>query len=84
MVDLIKQALTRRRPRGSRAIEEPNERLVYIVKFALGMTASLAGIEIAHLVVLHTWNSEVFAAITGLIGTVTGVFIGQKTGLEKD
>jgi hypothetical protein len=61
-------------------VEEPDERLVYIVKFALGMTASLAAIEIAHLVVLHTWNSEVFAAITGLVGTVMGVFVGQKTG----
>jgi len=79
MADWIKRALTRRRPRGSRRVEEPDERLVYVVKFALGMTGCLAAIEIAHLAILHTWNSEVFVAITGLIGTVTGIFIGQKT-----
>jgi hypothetical protein len=26
---------------------------------------------------LRVWNSEIFAAITGLIGTVTGVLIGR-------
>jgi hypothetical protein len=79
MADWIRRALTRRRPRGeSRAIEEADERLVILVKFALGMTGCLAAIEIGHLIVLHSWNSEVFAAITGLIGTVSGIFIGQK------
>jgi len=27
---------------------------------------------------LGSWNSEVFAGITGLIGTVTGILVGQK------
>jgi len=84
MAGWIRRALTRRRPRrGSRDIpdkaEEVDERLVILVKFALGMTACLAAIEIANLVVLRAWNSEVFAAITGLIGTVSGIFIAQKT-----
>jgi len=78
MADWVKRALTRRRPRGSRAVEEADERLVVVVKFALGMTACLAAIEIVNLLVLRVWNSEVFAAITGLIGTVSGIFIGQK------
>jgi hypothetical protein len=38
----------------------------------------LAAIEIAQLALLRTWNSEVFAAITGLSGTVMGIFVGQK------
>jgi len=59
--------------------EEPNESLVYVVKFGIGMTACLAAIEIAQLALLHTWNSEVFAAITGLSGTVMGIFVGQKS-----
>jgi hypothetical protein len=59
--------------------EEPNENLVYVVKFGIGMTACLAAIEIAQLALLHTWNSEVFAAITGLSGTVMGIFVGQKS-----
>lgn len=82
MKDWIKQALTRRISiKGSRRqIElEPSERLVYGVKFAMGMTVCLSALEIAHMAFLGTWNSEIFAAITGLIGTVSGVLIAQKT-----
>ena len=80
MVDIIRRALTRRRKQQGRVVtEEPNESLVYVVKFGIGMTACLAAIEIAQLALLHTWNSEVFAAITGLSGTVMGIFVGQKS-----
>ena len=65
--------------RGRWIEEEPNDNLVYVVKCGLGMTACLTAVEIAHLALLHSWNSEVFAAITGLIGTVMGVFVGQKS-----
>ena len=27
---------------------------------------------------MRVWNAEVFAAVTGLIGTVTGILIGKK------
>jgi hypothetical protein len=57
---------------------QPNEKLVYAVKFAIGMTVCLSALEIAHMAFLGTWNSEVFAGITGLIGTVSGILIGQK------
>jgi hypothetical protein len=30
-----------------------------------------------------SWSSEVFSAITGLFGTITGVFISQKTEGER-
>jgi hypothetical protein len=80
MVDIIKRALTRRRKRREWVVsEEPNESLVYVVKFGIGMTACLAAIEIAQLTLLRTWNSEIFAAITGLSGTVMGIFVGQKS-----
>jgi hypothetical protein len=80
MADPIKRALTRRRiQRGRLITEEPNERTVYVVKFALGMAACLVALQVAHLAFLRTWNSEVFAAIAGLCGTVMGVFVGQKT-----
>jgi len=82
MPDWVRRALTRKRckrgPRRFAIVEEPNEKLVYTVKFALGMTGFLSGVEVTHIIVLHTWNSEVFASITGLIGTVTGVLIGQR------
>ena len=84
MTSWIKKALTRNIARkGFRGKEQiivipPSERLVYGVKFAMGMTVCLSAIEIAHIVFLGEWNSEIFAAITGLIGTVSGVLIGQR------
>jgi hypothetical protein len=80
MADPIKRALTRRRfQRGSFIVEEPEETLVNVVKFGIGMTACLTAIEIANLAILRTWNSEVFASISGLSGIVIGVFVGRKT-----
>jgi hypothetical protein len=85
MTDWIKKALTktvqRKGSRGKKTeiiIVQPNEKLVYAVKFAIGMTVCLSALEIAHMAFLGTWNSEVFAGITGLIGTVSGILIGQK------
>lgn len=82
MTDWIREALTRKRvkkdPRGAVILEEPNEKLVYTVKFVLGMTGCLSAIEVASMAFLHAWNSEVFAAIMTLIGTATGILIGQQ------
>ncbi len=82
--DWVKRALTRRTKRkGTRGsqevlVTEPDERIVHGVKFAIGMTACLSAIEVAHLAVLGSWNSEVFTSITGLSGTVLGIFVGHK------
>ena len=84
MTGWVRKALTKTVQRkGSRGREQivvvqPNEKLVYAVKFAIGMTVCLSALEIAHMAFLGTWNSEVFAGITGLIGTVSGILIGQK------
>jgi hypothetical protein len=90
-MDWVKQALTKKcrvtdktalqGAQALAAVEEvpPSERLVLGVKFAIALTVSFTAIEIAHLALLHTWNSEVFAAITGLSGTITGILISQKT-----
>jgi hypothetical protein len=85
MTDWIRKALTktvqRKGSRGKKTeiiVVQPNEKLVYAVKFAIGMTVCLSALEIAHMAFLGTWNSEVFAGITGLIGTVSGILIGQK------
>ena len=53
---------------------------MYVVKFAIAMLACLSAVEIAHLALMGTWNSEVFSAITGLVGTVMGIFVGQRGG----
>ena len=84
--DWVKRALTRKtKCKGTRSrqevqVTEPDERIVYGVKFAIGMTACLSAIEVAHLAFLGSWNSEVFAAITGLSGTVIGIFVGKRGG----
>ena len=82
MTDWIKRALTRKTTDKTTAEVEgqPSDRLVLGVKFAIALTFSLTALEIAHLALLGTWNSEVFAAITGLTGTITGILISQKTG----
>jgi hypothetical protein len=38
----------------------------------------LSAIEIVNIIVLKVWNAEIFATITGLTGTITGVIIGKK------
>jgi hypothetical protein len=84
MRGLLKKALTRKIARkGSRGKEQiivisPSERLVVGVKFAVGMIGCLSAIEIAYMAFLGSWSSEVFACISGLIGTVSGVLIGQQ------
>ena len=83
MTSWIKRALTRKIARkGSRGKQQiivipPSERLVYGVKFAMGMTVCLSALEVAHMAFLGTWSSEIFSAITGPIGTVSGVLISQ-------
>lgn len=84
MPDLFKRALTRkihRRGPGRKdqvLVLQPNEKLVLLIKFAICMVFCFSGLEIAHLAFLGSWNSEIFATITGLSGTVMGIFVGQK------
>jgi len=80
----IKRALTKnltvKGPRGStKKIEvEPSEKLVYGVAFAMIALICLTALEAAHLAFIGRWNSEIFVAITGLIGTILGIFVGNK------
>ena len=84
MTDWVKKALTRTlTPKGSRCdvpvVVEPNPKLVLLVKFSFVVIGCLVALEIANFAFLHSWNSEVFAGISGLIGTVTGVLIGHHS-----
>lgn len=85
MRGLIRQVLTRRRitagavARKVRVEEElPKENLVILVQFSIVVIAALSIVEVVHVVFLKTWNENVFNAIVGLIGTVTGIIIGRK------
>jgi hypothetical protein len=85
MADWVRRALTRKvarssvRGEGKVTVIQPDEKLVYATKFALGMTACLTTLEIAYIAFMHSWNSEVFSAITGLSGVIVGIFMGAKT-----
>jgi len=81
LTDFVKKALTRRNAgkKGLNESIEPDKRLVLGTKFAIAITFCLSTIEIANLAILGTWNSEVFASITGLTGTITGILISQKS-----
>ena len=84
MTSWIRRALTkkiaRKGPKGKQQIIaiEPNEKLVLMVKFAIVMTLCLTGLEIAYMAFLGQWSHEVFAVISGLVGTVSGVLIGRQ------
>jgi len=79
MKDWIKRALTKHIKQRTKTIEiPPDPRLVIGVKFAIAMTIILSALETIHITFLGKWNSEIFAAITALTGTITGILIGSK------
>ena len=76
----VRRALARERiQRGRIVTEKPDEKLVIVVKFGLAMTGLLSGLELVHIVLLGSWNSEIFAAISGLSGTLSGIFVGKRS-----
>ena len=83
MTDWVRKALTRRvhqkgpRGRPQELVLTPRDELVYGVKFAIGMTACLSAVEIAHMAFLGRWNAEVFSGIMLISGTILGIFLGQ-------
>lgn len=84
MRDLIRKALTRRisvkGPRGKRAryVEvEPSDRLVYSMYFAIAALIALTLLEATYILVLRSFSTDIFAAITLVIGTILGAFFGQ-------
>ena len=79
MRNWIRESLTRITMKRRKRVEvPPSNRLLYSVYVATGSLISLVALEIAHITFLKAWNSEIFAAITALIGTISGVFLSQK------
>ena len=81
----IRKALTRteyRRTGRSKKIERielpPSERLVYGLYFAFLALILLTILETIHIIFLHAFSTEIFAAITALIGTITGIFLTSR------
>lgn len=67
------------RKKASRVQIPPSEKLVYGVYFAIAALICLTILQAVHMLVLHTFSSEIFASITLVIGTILGVFFGAKT-----
>ena len=78
MRSLFRRALTKTVRVRKRELEiPPSERLVYLITFSVYAFIGLVVLEVVHMLYFGVWNSEIFSAITGLIGTVTGVLIGS-------
>jgi len=77
--NFIKKALTRKIKLTRRAVEvEPSLRLVYGMYFAIATLICLTILEVTYILVLRSFSSEIFSAITGLIGTIVGVLLTSK------
>lgn len=73
-------AVTEGKGRKTHVVEvEPNSNVVYAFILSLTMLLCLSTLQAAYLIVMHEWNSEVFTVISGLIGTITGMFLGAKS-----
>jgi len=83
--NIIRKALTKTvvvqvgtRKKQKRVQVLPSEQIVYLVYFAIAAFVGLTALEIVHMAFFGVWNSEIFSAITGLIGTISGIFISQN------
>ena len=79
MKKIIRKALTRTVRSKKKDVEiPPSEHIVWMVYFATVCLIGMMILEAIHMTQFKTWNSEIFSAITGLIGTITGIFISQR------
>lgn len=79
MRNAIRKALTKTVRLKKREMElPPSEHVVWTVYFATVSLAGLTVLELVHMIFFGSWNSEVFSAITGLIGTIMGIFLSQR------
>ena len=73
---VVVQAGTRKKQKRVQVL--PSEQIVYLVYFAIAAFVGLTALEIVHMIFFGVWNSEIFSAITGLIGTISGIFVSQR------
>ncbi|MCW4005371.1 MAG: hypothetical protein NWF04_02040 [Candidatus Bathyarchaeota archaeon] len=56
----------------------PSKTLLYGVYVATAMLVVLTVLEVTHMMFLGSFNTEIFATITLVVGTLLGTFFGQK------
>ena len=85
MRDFIKQALTKtiqiRTAQGDTQQLElaPDKKILYGMYFALAALIMLTALETTYMIVFQTFNSEIFAAMMLVVGTILGAFYGTKS-----
>ena len=79
MMETSRSGKRRKTARNFETVEiPPSKRLVYGVYFAMVALIALTAVEIVHIVHIGSFSSEIFSAITGLIGTIIGVLVTSK------
>ncbi|MEM2370701.1 MAG: hypothetical protein QXO15_01025 [Nitrososphaerota archaeon] len=76
MREAIKRILTVRRGRSE---GKPSQTLLAIVYFSILSIAALTTLEVTYMLVFRSWSSEIFAAISALIGQIIGILVSRKT-----
>ena len=64
--------------RGKTAYVEPSDRLGYGMPFTIVALLSLTALEAVHIVYIRSFSSEIFVALSMVVGTILGAFFRQK------
>jgi hypothetical protein len=75
---LTKKVLVKSGEKVKRVEIPPSQALVYGVLAAIATLVSMVTLEVAHMAFLGNFNTEIFASITLIVGTLLGTFFGQK------
>lgn len=87
LLNFIRRALTRTimLPGRKRAKQQnkyqlpPRESLVYGITVAIAFFFGLCALQIAHMLILGSWNDAIWAGLTFISGIVLGAFFGGRT-----
>ena len=75
---LTKKVLVKSGEKVKRVEIPPSQTLIYGVLIAIATLVLLVTLEIAHMTIMGSFNVEIFATITLVVGTILGTFFGQK------
>ena len=75
---LTKKVMVKTGQKTKRVEVPPSQTLVYGVIAATATLVLLTVLEVAHIIFLGKFNTEIFATITLVVGTLLGTFFGQK------
>ena len=75
---LTKKVMVKTGQKTKRVEVPPSQTLVYGVIAATATLVLLTVLEVAHIMFLGRFNTEIFATITLVVGTLLGTFFGQK------